>query len=135
MGPGDPGAAVTVKAFETVVFDANGSGTPTGDKLEYWFDFGDGRASGWIEASSTNHSYDKDGVYNATLVVRSPNGLESEMVTVRVEVQPGDLGSDEDVPALHGPWAVAGLLAAAVVLSIARRGRRLGTRRGGGGGQ
>lgn len=124
------GTAAEVVALETVTFDGNASSTPTGGDLLYMFDFGDGTASGWVEAPLVEHTYLKEGSYNATLTVRDGDGLDSEPRTVRVDVAPGDTSSDEEVP---GPGSAMGALAMALAAMLAaverrRRDRGVGLR-------
>jgi len=131
VADGLPGTRVTVRALETIVFNATGSFAPGDDALEYWFDFGDGRGSGWLDQPSAEHSYSKDGLYNATLVVRAPDGTESEPTLVRVEVEPGDLSSDTSLPGPGALWALITLLATAMAILIPRRRRGHEALRGG----
>jgi hypothetical protein len=120
MGPGQP---LVVKAHKVVQFNATGSEAAAGGALQYWFDFGDGRESGWINGTTFTHVYLTEGMYNATLVVREVGGLESEPASVVVEVEPGKLSSDEDIPATG-----AGLAVLAILVTTLRR-----RTRGGGG--
>ena len=96
--------------------------------LEYQFDFGDGTASGWTERSEAKHTYRKEGVYNASLTVRDPEGLTSEPSVVQVTVVPGDTSSDEPVP---GPTAALGALAMLGASLVAFSARRRYITRGG----
>ncbi len=131
VGDGTSGAPVTLDALVTVAFNASGSSYTGGGPLEYWFDFGDGRSSGWQNLTWTEHTYLVGGRYNATLVVRTEDGIESDPALVRVEVGPGDKGSEDSVP---GPGAVLTcivLLAAAMTSTLAHRQRARRHPRGG----
>jgi len=43
---------------------------PEGDDVEYLFDFGDGSDSGWITATSADHTYTAPGTYDVTVTAR-----------------------------------------------------------------
>jgi hypothetical protein len=123
MAAGQP---ATVEALEPVELDGSASTAPEGGDLEYWFDFGDGSATGWQDGPSTMHNYLKEGTYEVTLTVRTGANVTSEPAKVVVEVRPGKLTSDEDVP---GPGFVLVLLAI-IGTALVRPGPR---RRGRGG--
>ena len=133
VADGLPGAMVTVEALKTIKFNATGSFVPGDDTLEYWFDFGDGRGSGWLDDPSAEHTYLKEGLYNATLVVRALDGTESIPALVRVEVEPGDLSSAKSIPGPGALWALITLLATAMAILIPRGRRGRGALRGGDG--
>ena len=118
---------VVVKALEAVSFIGSDDPWDQGP-LEYQFDFGDGTASGWTERSEATHTYLKEGVYNASLTVRGPEGLTSEPSVVQVTVVPGDTSSDEPVP---GPTAALGALAMLGASLVAFSARRRYITRGG----
>ena len=132
VADGLPGTRVTVKALKTITFNATGSFSPGDEDLEYWFDFGDERGSGWLDRPSAEHTYLKEGLYNATLMVRGPDGTESEIALVRVEVEPGDLSSDTSIPGPGAIWALFIVLAMAMAIIIPRRRREREAFRGGG---
>jgi outer membrane protein assembly factor BamB/DNA-binding MarR family transcriptional regulator len=52
----------------------------------YWFDFGDGRSSGWVAGPAVNHSFAQKGRYVVSLKVRDANGTESRECRGDVEV-------------------------------------------------
>jgi len=121
------GAAAQVEALVRVALSGAQSEGPAGEALEYLFDYGDGTASGWIPDPSVEHTYLKEGRYNASLTVRVVDGPTSETVTVRVDVAPGDKGSDEDVPGMGGALgAMALMVAALLALAMPRQDRRRG---------
>jgi DNA-binding MarR family transcriptional regulator len=64
----------------------NSSGTPSGPISQYFFDFGDGSASGWSGAATVNHSFGKKGVFTISLKVRDAAGNESDTTLGRLEV-------------------------------------------------
>ena len=131
---GTAGAPVSVDALVTVAFNGTGSSSVEGGPLEYWFDFGDGRSSGWQDHPWTEHTYLVEGKYNATLVVRTEGGIESDPALVRVEVGPGDKGSDDSVPGPGAVFACIALMAAAMTSALSPRHRTRRHSRGGGGG-
>jgi PKD repeat protein len=96
----------------------------------YMFDFGDETASGWVDEPSLEHTYLKEGTYNASLTVRLEDGTSSDPVTVEVTVLPGDKASDQTVPGMRAPLVAMALLVG-ILLAARRRGSPV---RGGGGG-
>lgn len=87
-----PGAVLTTSdskthVFHPVGFDGSESSTG-GDYVEsYFFDFGDGSTSDWIEDLSTTHHYSDAGTYFARLKVRDDDGKESPWSSnVKIEV-------------------------------------------------
>ena len=57
-----------VHTLEEVNFDASNSTDM--DPIQYYFDFGDGNTTDWINYSIVNHSYSDDGIFEARLKVR-----------------------------------------------------------------
>jgi PKD repeat protein len=92
---------------QLVYFNGSGSDTPSDNmSLSYYWDFGDGTNSGWLDYSvgpNTNHMYTDQGVYNVTFIVRDNDALvrnASVEVTV-INIPPvastgNDLTVDED---------------------------------------
>ena len=84
-----PTATATVKSrfgpapFD-VDFDARASSDPDGDRLVYVWDFGDGSGLETQEPVIP-HRYLLAGVYHAILVVRDPQGAQSEPYRIRVD--------------------------------------------------
>lgn len=75
---------------ETVTFDASDS-TDDGRIDYYFFDFGDGKNSGWTPLSVVTHKYASEGTYNATLIVMDDFGvtsLDGDLVYVEITVIP-----------------------------------------------
>jgi hypothetical protein len=62
---------------EIVSFDASDS-SDDGTLLNYYFDFGDGNASGWKSSPIITHSYSVSGTYTASLTVKDEYNIESE---------------------------------------------------------
>jgi PKD repeat protein len=75
---------------ETIFFNGSISSDPNDENLTYFWDFGDGTNSSWINESTTTHFYNDTGSfplgeYTITLSVRDDEGLEdSTIVTIRV---------------------------------------------------
>ncbi|UCC93174.1 MAG: PKD domain-containing protein, partial [Thermoplasmata archaeon] len=120
------GQRVVVEALEPVTFDGTGS-VSDGGVLEFLFDYGDGTSSGWVDTPTVEHTYLKEGDYNATLTVRLVDGPASDPVTMPVRASPGDTTSDEEVP---GPGAALSTLALLLVALVALS-RSEARRRGG----
>jgi len=78
---------------ETLNISTSGSSDPDGDILQFLFDFGDGSTSEWINASSTSHSYSKQGKYDLKFKVRDDKDAESGWSPIKkVEVVKGGGG-------------------------------------------
>ncbi|UCE38003.1 MAG: VCBS repeat-containing protein [Thermoplasmata archaeon] len=74
----------------SVSFDAENSTDDT-QVTEYFFDFGDGEASGWITETKIDHIYYNGGDYTASLTVRDEDEGESintEELTIEVYAKP-----------------------------------------------
>jgi len=50
---------------------------PDGDSIEYWFDWDDGKNSGWT-TSSASHTWNQDGTYDVRVKAKDSHGKESE---------------------------------------------------------
>lgn len=77
-----PAAVLTSSALliylnGSVEFSAERSSDPDGSVARYFYDFGDGKDSGWTEDANINHTYSKPGIFNATLKVRDDDGIVS----------------------------------------------------------
>ena len=70
-------------------FDASKSSDPSGGKLSYHWDFGDGQSSDQMKVT---HAYQKNGVYRIVLTVKSDSSEECNMAmdsyTATVHAQP-----------------------------------------------
>ena len=76
---------------EIVRFDAGRSYDPDGSVKQYFFDFGDGKTSGWMPEPYAYHDYDSSGTYTARVRVKDDSYLESgwsNSVTVHVDQNP-----------------------------------------------
>jgi hypothetical protein len=72
---------------DPVSFDGSQSSYGMGSLEAYFFDFGDGSSSGWMDSSGTTHVYSGDGSYDARLKVRADNGKESDWShPIRIDV-------------------------------------------------
>jgi PKD repeat protein len=75
---------------ETIFFNGSLSSDPNDENLTYFWDFGDGTNSSWLNESTITHYYNDTGAfplgdYNIILTVRDDEGLEdSTIVTIRV---------------------------------------------------
>lgn len=61
---------------EPITFDASNS-TDDGRINYYFFDFGDGKNSGWTTLPLVTHKYSSSGTYYATLIVGDDYGDRS----------------------------------------------------------
>jgi PKD repeat protein len=65
-----------------------------GDRVAEWFfDYGDGQDSGWMDRDTVTHTYTQAGYYTATLRVRDTHGMEcaqtdTVLINVRSSSQP-----------------------------------------------
>ncbi|HWG91318.1 MAG TPA: fibronectin type III domain-containing protein, partial [Candidatus Thermoplasmatota archaeon] len=79
-----------VQVGEDVPFDGSYSLDPDGeasDRLEYFFDFGDGTNSGWTKSSSVSHRYAENrSTLVVSLKVRDARGAESELQKAQITV-------------------------------------------------
>lgn len=66
-----------IEKGESIHFDGSSSTDDT-SIIEYYFDFGDGSNSGWIQQDSIDHTYEIGGDFTASLIVRDDDGGESE---------------------------------------------------------
>ncbi len=77
-----------VKTNEQVTFDAIKSSDLDGNVMDYYFDFGDGTNSGWVQTASISHSY-SDGTitYKSKLKVRDDDGaISTNLAEVEITV-------------------------------------------------
>jgi hypothetical protein len=77
-----PTAVMDIDKTETIteqdiVFDASKSYDPDGTIDAYYFDFGDGNNSGWIEQSIIEYNYSRSGIFSSSLTVRDDHGAEN----------------------------------------------------------
>jgi PKD repeat protein len=71
---------------QEVTFSGTASFDTDGVISQYLFNFGDGENSGWVPSGTAKHTYNKEGVFSATLKVRDDDGAESALDTVQVSV-------------------------------------------------
>jgi len=76
-----------VRVGEAVEFDASGSSDPDGDNLQYFFVFGDGRETGWIDTATTEHRYDTTGEMVTSVKVRDDYDRVSDQVEITIKVK------------------------------------------------
>jgi PKD repeat protein len=98
INPNDPPTAVINQPIngqqfdvnETIFFNGSLSSDPNDENLTYFWDFGDGTNSSWLNESTITYYYNDTGAfplgdYNIILTVRDDEGLEdSTIVTIRV---------------------------------------------------
>jgi len=76
---------VVVEIGQPITFDASASYDLDGNVTQYYFDFGDGSNTGWINENSKSHLYTTSGVYTVTLKVKDDAGvIGTTSVTVTV---------------------------------------------------
>jgi len=97
---GNPGISYTYTTSTT---------DPDGDDVYYWFDWGDGKNSGWVgpyssgETGSASHSWDTPGTYYVKVKAKDTKDAESkfsESLEVRI-TSPGN--NPPDTPKISGP--------------------------------
>ncbi len=88
-----------VNEDDDIIFDAKETWDTNSDKLEliYYWDFGDGSDTGWINDSIVNHTYPFEGKYTVKLTVRDNDGESdsaSQEITVNNLAPIADAGTD-----------------------------------------
>jgi hypothetical protein len=78
---------VTVRPNTDVMFFATNSFDNDGQVDRYFFNFGDGKNSGWITSSIVTHQYSSLGTYYASLTVMDDYGAVSNNVIVTINVR------------------------------------------------
>lgn len=103
-----------------VVFDASGSYDPDGRVVEYFFDFGDGRTSGWIGEAVVSHSYGEEGTFTARVRVKDDSGAlsEWESMEIRVESSTTPTTPNRTTPTPPNPSPGSGSLDTALILPL-----------------
>ncbi|MEW5760432.1 MAG: PKD domain-containing protein, partial [Candidatus Thermoplasmatota archaeon] len=77
-----------INAGESILIKTIGSIDYDGDALQFFFEFGDGHNSGWVDESSISHVYEKKGKYILKFKVRDIYALESNWSPeVEIEVK------------------------------------------------
>ena len=85
---GGPYVGIVDKA---ITLDASGSTCNGCTLTEYYWDFGDGQASGWITSPTVDHTYSNINIYTATLTVKADNDdMDSASTAVSVLPVPFD---------------------------------------------
>ncbi len=107
----------------TVTIDGSASTDADGRITHYFFYYGDGTNSGWTFASTVDHVYTDDGVYEIRLYVRDEGGAESaESALVNVTINEPKVEED-DTPGPTVAATLAAIAATAVTLLALRRPR------------
>jgi hypothetical protein len=90
----------TITKGETVTFDASDSTDDTSIS-HYYYDFGDGTASGWVSEDMIVHEYQEGGDFTAWLKVEDEdNGQSQNTAEITIEVNARPLASLSVDPAL-----------------------------------
>lgn len=79
---------INIDEDEEIIFNAlNSWDTPT-DKvyLKYYWSFGDGTSTGWVNKSTINHSYPYQDTYTVTLMIKDDDGL-TDTVSIDINVR------------------------------------------------
>jgi hypothetical protein len=84
-----------VNVGENVTMTAIGTIEPDKDTVSFWFDYGDGNDSGWLEDINTIHAYLNPGTYQLRFKVKDAKGEESNwsLVAVLDVIMPGTVRS------------------------------------------
>lgn len=76
-----PTADFSITNFDVcanVEIEFNGSGSQ--NATEYYWDFGDGTTSGWVNNSIVNHAFNTAGTFDVLLIVRNSNGCLDSVI-------------------------------------------------------
>jgi PKD repeat protein len=76
----------TSEVDKSVTWDGSSSRDSNGI-VEYYFDYGDNRNSGWVTNPRTAHTYKKDGTFTVELKVKDKAGLVSAPQTKTINVK------------------------------------------------
>ncbi len=82
---------------KAITLDGTGSHDSNG-LASYFFDFGDGKDSGWISSPTTSHTFKSAGTYTVSLKVKDKAGLESSAQSMVVRVKKPDTGGGIFLP-------------------------------------
>ncbi len=106
------------KVSTPYTFDASQSYDGSGIEA-YYFDFGDGKNSGWVTTPVVSHNYSSAGDYKAKMKVRDISGQESEEAEMSVHVQDNILGDvDSSTAVIAGVFVVAVAIILVVLLVL-----------------
>jgi hypothetical protein len=94
----------TVKTSDDIQISGEDSTDQDGTVESYYFDFGDGKNTGWQDEDSVIHRYEDNGEYEVTLKVRDDKDAESTdvgSVTVTIENRAPSAGAGSDRTAVE----------------------------------
>ena len=119
------GKVGTSSAFSAAADD------PDGDKIYYFFDWGDGTDSGWLgpfesgEIAEASHTWNETGEYTVRVKARDIYGAESELTGMEVKISEDKSDSEMSTATKAALISVAVLvpMAAVAIFMIFRRRR------------
>jgi PKD repeat protein len=102
-------------AGDEVKLDASGSYDSDGKIVAYYFDFGDGRTSGWVLNSSITYIYSHEGEYKVRVIVKDDKGATGETtstIVVKPPLQPSSQPPPQSLPSQpSSQWIALPILA------------------------
>ncbi len=96
--------------------------------VEYYFDFGDGTNSSWVNSTKVKHTYGKAGVYNVAVKARYSNGTETDWSDVAV-VQVSESLGPSPIETIAIGVAIMVAVTVLVYLMLARRRKEVAANR------
>ncbi|MCD6383593.1 MAG: PKD domain-containing protein [Thermoplasmata archaeon] len=105
---------------DVVVFNAKASYDPDGNVVGYFWDYGDGERSDWVDTPLSTHQYSKPGKYRAKLLVKDNDGEISDPYYLNVTVLI-ERGGKEEKSIVESTWflLLVIVLVLAAVMGIA----------------
>jgi PKD repeat protein/DNA-binding MarR family transcriptional regulator len=99
---GTGASLTTADEDEEIVFSAGSSQDTPSDRLtlRYYWNYGDGSNSGWINNTEVGHTFTDAGTYDVELIVQDDNNItdsETLMITIKNVAPVADAGEDQGV--------------------------------------